>query len=100
MKKKHSNGGNPPQRARPALERGVAINGELRVQLFGLNLLPIQVRLLVSSKDVAEAVGLDWWNDSEARRRVAKRAAKSPAVRRERNERRQGTLGNGSRPHS
>src|SRR5688572_31080070 len=53
--------------APPVLEQGVAVNGELRVKLFGLNLLPIQVRLLISSKDVAAAVGLDWWNDADSR---------------------------------
>ena len=51
--------------ARSVLERGVAINGELRVKLFGLNLLPIEVRLLISSKDLAAAVGLDWWNGND-----------------------------------
>ena len=35
------------------LDQAIAINGELRVKLLGLNLLPIQVRLLVSSKEVA-----------------------------------------------
>jgi hypothetical protein len=43
------------------LDQAIAINGELRVQLFGLNVLPVQVRLLVSSKEVAAALGLDWW---------------------------------------
>ena len=46
---------------RSLLDQAIAINGELRVQLFGLNLLPVQVRLLVSSKEVAAALGLDWW---------------------------------------
>jgi hypothetical protein len=43
------------------LDQAIAINGELRVKLLGLNLLPIQVRLLISSKDVAAQLGLDWW---------------------------------------
>jgi hypothetical protein len=46
---------------RAVLDQAIAINGEVRVKLFGLNLLPIQVRLLVSSKDVAAELGLDWW---------------------------------------
>jgi hypothetical protein len=49
------------------LDQGIAINGELRVKLFGWSLLPIEVKLLISSKDVAEWVGLDWWNDERAR---------------------------------
>jgi len=60
--KKHTDERRRSAHARPVLERGVAINGELRVKLFGLNLLPIEVRLLISSKDLAAAVGLDWWN--------------------------------------
>jgi hypothetical protein len=54
---------------RPAavLDQGIAINGQLRVKLLGLSLLPIEVRLLISSKDLAAAVGLDWWNADPAR---------------------------------
>ena len=51
----------------PVLDQGIAIAGELRVKLFGLNLLPIQVKLLISSKDVAAQLGLDWWSDEKAR---------------------------------
>jgi hypothetical protein len=53
----------PPSRRsdRPVLDQAIAINGELRVKLLGLNVLPIQVRLLVSSKEVAAELGLDWW---------------------------------------
>jgi hypothetical protein len=53
--------GDNPQPKRPVLDQAIAINGDLRVQLFGLNLLPIKVRLLVSSKEVAAELGLDWW---------------------------------------
>jgi hypothetical protein len=51
----------PRRSDRPVLDQAIAINGELRVKLLGLNLLPIQVRLLVSSKEVAAELGLDWW---------------------------------------
>ncbi len=52
----------PPRRQeRQLLDQAIAINGELSIQLFGLNLLPIKVRLLISSKDVAAELGLDWW---------------------------------------
>jgi hypothetical protein len=54
----------------PVLDQGIAIAGELRVKLFGLNLLPIQVRLLVSSKDLAAQLGLDWWSDEATRASV------------------------------
>ena len=61
---------------RPVLDQAIAINGELRVKLLGLNVLPIQVRLLVSSKDVAADLGLDWWRkqrDGSPRRNATKR---------------------------
>jgi hypothetical protein len=58
------------RRQEPVLDQGVAIAGELRVKLFGLNLLPIQVRLLISSKDLATEVGLDWWRDEKTRAAV------------------------------
>ena len=58
----------PRRRAhRPVLDQAIAINGDLRVQLFGFNLLPIRVRLLVSSKDVAAQLGLDWWRPDSRR---------------------------------
>ena len=67
----------PPRRTeRLILDQAIAINGELRVKLLGLNLLPIQVRLLISSKEVAAELGLDWWQrnrDATARRNAAKR---------------------------
>ena len=54
---------------RAVLDQAIAINGELRVKLLGLNLLPIQVRLLVSSKEVAAELGLDWWRRQNKQRR-------------------------------
>ncbi|MDQ3441485.1 MAG: gas vesicle protein [Planctomycetota bacterium] len=67
----------PPRRfERPVLDQAIAINGELRVKLLGLNLLPIQVRLLISSKDVAAELGLDWWQkyrEATSRRHSTKR---------------------------
>ena len=48
------------------LDKGIAINGELQVRLFNMKILPVKVRLLISSKDLATELGLDWWRD-EAR---------------------------------
>jgi hypothetical protein len=47
------------------LDQGIAITGDLRVKLLGMSLLPIQVRLLISSKDLAAALGLDWWRSTD-----------------------------------
>ena len=66
----------PRRSDRPVLDQAIAINGELRVKLLGLNLLPIQVRLLVSSKEVAAGLGLDCWRknrDGSQRRKATKR---------------------------
>jgi hypothetical protein len=68
-----------PQRARrkqTVLDQAIAINGDLRVQLLGMSLLPIKVRLLISSKDVAAELGLDWWR-SQGRDRKRSRTGSS-----------------------
>jgi hypothetical protein len=68
----------PPPRARqssagqPVLDQGIAITGDLVIQLLGLRLLPIKVRLLISSSQLATEFGLDWWRDESAGK--AKRA--------------------------
>jgi hypothetical protein len=58
--------------AAAALDRGIAITGELRIKLLGVSLLPIEVRLLISSSDLAQALGVAWWPQQE---RVASRQA-------------------------
>ena len=52
---------NVRKRGATALDQGIAINGEVRVKLLGINLLPIQVRLLISSSELAQALGVAWW---------------------------------------
>jgi hypothetical protein len=61
-----------------ALDKGVAINGELQVQLFNMKLLPVKVRLLISSKDLATGLGLDWWRDDAKQRDQDLRAERVP----------------------
>ena len=53
------------QREHSVLDQGIAIAGELRIKLFGLSVLPVQVKLLISSKDLAAQLGLDWWSDEK-----------------------------------
>ena len=70
--------------ARPVLDQGIAITGELLVQLFGLRVLPIKIRLLVSNKELAAELGLDWWNDERAtssrgKKRSSQRSTSAPA---------------------
>ena len=45
------------------LDQGIVITGDLLVKLMGLKLLPIKVRLLISSKKLASELGLDWWRE-------------------------------------
>jgi hypothetical protein len=56
------------------LDQGIAITGDLTIKLMGLRLLPIRVRLLISSTELASELGLDWWRD-EAGGGKGKRAA-------------------------
>ena len=44
------------------LGEGIAITGELRIKAFGIGLLPIEVKLMISSATLAEALGLAWWS--------------------------------------
>jgi hypothetical protein len=53
--------------------------GELRITLFGLNLLPVQMTLLISSKDLASPLGLEGWSDEGVRSSI-KGAAGAPGA--------------------
>ena len=46
---------------RRVLDEGVVIAGEVQIQLLGLKLLPVKVKLLIASAQFAEATGLNWW---------------------------------------
>jgi len=59
-------------RARPApaslvdvlervLDKGIVIAGDIRVNLFDIELLTIKVRLLIASVDRAREMGINWW---------------------------------------
>jgi hypothetical protein len=50
----------------PVLDQGIVITGDLVVKLMGLKLLPVKVRLLVSSTKLASDLGLDWWRDERS----------------------------------
>ena len=54
----------PARTDNPATEvlgEGISITGEVRVKLFGMNLLPVEVKLMISSTELAEVLGLAWW---------------------------------------
>src|SRR5690606_10902422 len=43
------------------LDKGVVIAGDIRVDLMGIELLTVRLRLLVASVDRAREMGIDWW---------------------------------------
>jgi hypothetical protein len=43
------------------LDKGIVIAGDIRVDLLDIELLTIKLRLIVSSVERAEQIGLDWW---------------------------------------
>jgi hypothetical protein len=43
------------------LDKGVVVAGDIRIDLVGIELLTIRLRLLVASVDRAREMGIDWW---------------------------------------
>ncbi|HEY2764756.1 MAG TPA: gas vesicle protein [Pseudonocardiaceae bacterium] len=43
------------------LDKGIVIAGDIRINLFDIELLTIKLRLLVASVDKARELGIDWW---------------------------------------
>jgi hypothetical protein len=74
------------------LDKGIVIAGDIRVDLMGIELLTVRLRLLVASVDRAREMGIDWWErdpmlasraaEDERRRELSReRATKSGADR-------------------
>lgn len=48
-----------------ALDKGIVIAGDIKIQIADIDLLTIRIRLLVASVDKAMEMGINWWqNDS------------------------------------
>jgi hypothetical protein len=43
------------------LDKGIVIAGDIRIDLLDIELLTIKIRLLVTSVDKAQEIGIDWW---------------------------------------
>jgi len=43
------------------LDKGIVIAGDIRIELVGIELLNIKIRLLVASVDKAMEMGINWW---------------------------------------
>jgi hypothetical protein len=48
------------------LDKGIVIAGDISIQLVGVELLTIRVRLLIASVDKAQQIGIDWWSTDPA----------------------------------
>ncbi|WP_236239000.1 gas vesicle protein [Streptomyces sp. CC228A] len=44
-----------------ALDKGVVIAGDIKINLLDIELLTIRLRLVVASVDRAKEMGIDWW---------------------------------------
>jgi hypothetical protein len=45
------------------LDKGLVVAGDIRIDLMGIELLTIKIRLLLSSADKAEELGMAWWRN-------------------------------------
>ncbi|MDP2168681.1 MAG: gas vesicle protein GvpJ [Thermodesulfovibrionales bacterium] len=43
------------------LDKGIVIAGDIRIDLVGVELLNIKIRLLIASVDKALEMGINWW---------------------------------------
>jgi len=43
------------------LDKGIVIAGDIRIDLVGIELLNIKIRLLIASVDKAMEMGINWW---------------------------------------
>jgi hypothetical protein len=75
-------GGEPAQLAdvlERVLDKGIVIAGDIRIDLVGVELLTLRLRLLVASAEKAKELGIDWWeqdpfySSSAARRQLEQR---------------------------
>ena len=48
------------------LDKGIVIAGDIKVELAGVELLNIKIRLLVASVDKAMEMGINWWQNDPA----------------------------------
>jgi hypothetical protein len=79
------------------LDKGVVVAGDIRIELVGIELLTIRLRLLVASVDRAREMGIDWWQHDPM---LSSRAAADGDERRSRLTRGQMPSDNGAGPRA
>lgn len=45
------------------LDKGIVIAGDISIELVGVELLNIRIRLLIASVDKAMEMGINWWQE-------------------------------------
>lgn len=55
------------------LDKGIVIAGDIRLNLGGIEILTLQIRLVVCSVDKAKEMGMDWWTNHPSFSPVARR---------------------------
>ncbi|WP_235298666.1 gas vesicle protein GvpJ [Portibacter marinus] len=45
------------------LDKGIVIVGDIALELVGVELITIRLRLLIASTERAEELGIDWWRN-------------------------------------
>ncbi|MCE9670121.1 gas vesicle protein [Myxococcus stipitatus] len=63
------------------LDKGIVITGDIKISLTNVELLTIQIRLIISSVERAQEMGLDWWTTNpnfSSRARQQLPAAQAP----------------------
>jgi hypothetical protein len=48
------------------LDKGIVIAGDVKVEVGGVELLNIKIRLIVASVDKAMEMGINWWQNDPA----------------------------------
>ena len=56
------------------LDKGIAIAGDIKIQIADIDLLTIKIRLLVASVDKAMEMGINWWEQDSYLSSTAKEA--------------------------
>src|SRR5579863_7922797 len=70
-----SSGGAPANLAdilERVLDKGIVIAGDIQINLLDIELLTIKIRLLITSVDRAQEMGINWWECDPALSRSAK----------------------------
>ena len=81
------------------LDKGVVIAGDIGINLLDIELLTLKLRLLIASADTAQAMGIDWWKSDSSLSSNARALEDENRELRERVERLERMIGNGSAEH-